>query len=403
VSGWRHQAPARSPLSATALLAGVRAAAARNGQSRRAEARVVALLRERHSPRAVVLTESGTAALTAALIGVLKDRPGSPVAVPAFSCYDLATASVGADAPVVLYDIDPHTLAPDLVSLRGTLRQGAAVIVVAHLYGCPVDLVEVNRLAAETGTIVIEDAAQGAGATLDGRPVGGQGSLAILSFGRGKGLTGGNGGALLAYDAAGERVVERVRGWLGAPRRGWPELLTAAAQLFFERPNLYALPAALPFLRLGQTIYRAPRPLRAPTSVSCPIIAASWTLGEQEVEVRRRNAARLLVELRRQPGFEAIRLAQRARPGYLRLPVLAAPEGRRAAVAAAARQLGVAPGYPNVLCDLEPFGQRCLNRDAAFPGGRLLAARLCTLPTHSGLGGPDLARLEQWIRVVGGR
>ncbi len=123
MSGWRHQAPVRSPLSAAALLAGVRAAAARNGQSTRAEARVVALLRERYSPRAVVLTDSGTAALTAALIGVLKDRPRSPVAVPAYSCYDLATAAVGADAPVVLYDTDPHTLAPDLASLRGTLRQ----------------------------------------------------------------------------------------------------------------------------------------------------------------------------------------------------------------------------------------------------------------------------------------
>jgi dTDP-4-amino-4,6-dideoxygalactose transaminase len=137
--------------------------------------------------------------------------------------------------------------------------------------------------------------------------------------------------------------------------------------------------------------------------VSCPVIAASWRLAEREVEVRRRNAERLLVELRRQAGFETIHPFRHARPSYLRLPVLASLEGRRAAVEVAARRLGVAPGYPKALCDLEPFAPRCLNRDNAFPGGRLLAARLCTLPTHGRLDGCDLASLEQWIRAVGGR
>ncbi len=238
---------------------------------------------------------------------------------------------------------------------------------------------------------------------LNGRPAGTQSSLAILSFGRGKGLTGGSGGALLAYDDAGERVLRQVRGSLGAPRRGWPELLAVTAQLLLERPSLYALPAALRFLHLGETIYRQPRPLRAPTRASCPIIAATWTLAEREVEVRQRNAARLLVELRRQPGFETIRTPPRAQPGYLRLPVLTAPVERRSEVLAAARHLGVTPGYPRALDDLERFAPRCLNRDEAFPGGRVLAPRLCTLPTHGRLGRRDLARLEQWIRAVGGR
>jgi len=402
VKRWRHQLPVYSPLSARALLVGLRAAA-RNGHSGRGEERLIALLKKRYSPTGVLLTDSGTTALTAALIGVLGDRRGAPVAIPAFSCYDLATAADGADVPVLLYDTDPHTLAPDLASLQATLRRGAAAIVVVHLYGCPVDVVEVNRLAAETGAIVIEDAAQAAGATVNDRSAGTQGSLAVLSFGRGKGLTGGSGGALLAHDAAGERALERVRGLLGEARRAWPELLAITAQLLLERPSLYALPAALPFLRIGQTIYREPRPLRAPTRGSCPVVAATWTLAEREAEVRRRNAERLLVALQREPGFETVRLPDRARPGYLRLPVLTSPAVRRAAGDPAARRLGVMPGYPKALCDLERFAPRCLNRDAAYPGGRMLAARLCTLPTHGRLDARDLARLEQWIRAVGGR
>jgi len=403
VSGWRHQAPVHSPLSAAALLAGARAAVSRNGVPSQAEVRVAALLRERYAAKAVLLTDSGTAALTAALIAVLKDRPGSPVALPAYACYDLATAAEGAGARVILYDLDPHTLGPDVAQVDATLRQGAVAIVVVHFYGCPVDLGLVNRLAATTGAVVIEDAAQALGSTLNNRPAGSQSSLAVLSFGRGKGLTGGSGGALLAHDAAGQRILDRAQGLLGEARRGWPELLAITAQFLLERPNVYALPAALPFLHLGETIYRTPRPLRAPTSASCSVVAATWQLAEREADVRRRNAERLLVELRWQPGFEAITTPPHARPGYLRLPVLVSPAARRSAAEPAARRLGVMGGYPKVLCDLERFSPRCLNRDGAFPGSRLLAARLCTLPTHGQLRIRDFERLALWIRAVGGR
>ncbi len=405
MSHWRYQIPVHSPLSAAALLAGARAAVSRNGVPSRADAQVAALLRERYAAKAVLLTDSGTAALTAALLAVLKERPGSPVALPAYACYDLATAAEGAGASVLLYDLDPHTLAPDLSQIDAALRHGAAAIVVVHFYGCPVDLGLVNRLTATWGggAVVIEDAAQALGSTLNNRPAGSQSSLAVLSFGRGKGLTGGSGGALLAHDAAGQRILERAQGLLGEARRGWPELLSITAQFLLERPSVYALPAALPFLHLGETIYRTPRVLRRPTSASCPVVAATWRLAEREVEVRRRNAERLLVELRWQPGFEVITTPPHARPGYLRLPVLASLAARRSAAEPAARRLGVMGGYPKVLCDLERFSPQCLNRDGAFPGSRLLAARLCTLPTHGQLRIRDFERLALWIRAVGGR
>ncbi|HYU08055.1 MAG TPA: aminotransferase class I/II-fold pyridoxal phosphate-dependent enzyme [Gemmatimonadales bacterium] len=403
MTAWRHQVPVHSPLSMAALLAGARAAVAHNGGSARAEEHVVELLKERYSAMAVLLTESGTAALTAALHGALRDRPGAAVALPAYACYDLATAAEGAGVSVFLYDVDPHTLAPDLAQLRAALNQGAAAVVVVHLYGYPVDLAQVSAVAAETGAVVIEDAAQAAGAVVKDRPAGTQGSLTVLSFGRGKGLTGGSGGALLANDDVGEQVLARERRLLGPSRRGWPDLLAIAARLLLEHPNLYGLPAALPFLRLGETIYREPRRPRAPTRVSCPVISATWTLAEREVEVRRCNAERLLIELRRQPAFETISAPPNARPGYLRLPVLASPAARCSATDTAARRLGVMPGYPSPLSDLERLASHCVNRNASFPGGRALATRLFTLPTHGRLGVHDLERLEQWIRTVGGR
>ena len=400
---WRRQFPVHSPVDATALFAGVRALAAHNGAHERWEARVKTLLKERYGARSVLLTDSGTAALTASLLGVLRDRTGgapAPVALPAYACYDVATAADGAGAPVFLYDIDPATLAPDIAQVQAALRHGARAVVVAHLYGCPVNLGELNDLTSAAGAVVIEDAAQAAGATVNGRPAGGQASLAVLSFGRGKGLTGGGGGALLAMDETGERILERVRRHKFAKaRRGWPELATITAQWLFQHPSLYAIPAALPLLHLGETLYRAPRPLRAPTAVSCRVIAASWAAAEREVHVRRRNAERLLDALRWQRAFQTVTTAPDTRAGYLRLPVLASPAARRAAGEADARSLGVMPGYPQALCDLVPFNKQCLNRETGFPGSRLLAERLLTFPTHGRLDSRDLEGLEQWIRA----
>ena len=385
----------------SALLVGMRAAVSRNGAHEHAVARVEALLRERYAPRSVLLTESGTAALTAALLGLQHGGSAKAVAIPAYSCYDVATAAEGAGAPVLLYDLDPRSLAPDLAHLRAVLRQGAAAVVVAHLYGCPVDLGEINRLAAQSGAVVIEDAAQGAGATIHGRPVGTRGSLGVLSFGRGKGVTGGGGGALLAFDDVGMRALARARSLLGEPRRGWTELGTITAQMLLERPTLYAAPASLPFLRLGQTTYREPRPLREPATVACAVLATTWGLAEREAEIRRANAARLLAAVQDQSGFATIETSAAAQPGYLRLPVIASADSRRAVVAGAARRLGVMPGYPRALCDVERVQRRCQNRHNQFSGSRLLAARVCTLPTHSRLSADDLVRLERWIRDAG--
>jgi dTDP-4-amino-4,6-dideoxygalactose transaminase len=372
-----------------------------NGRSEAAVERLTDLVRARYSPAALLLTDSGTTALRTALVAVLQERPGAAVALPAFCCYDLATAANGADVPVVLYDTDPHTLTPDLASLRRALRLNVGAIVVVHLYGYPVDLVEVNRLAAEAGAIVIEDAAQGAGGTLRKRPLGTQSALAVLSFGRGKGMTGGSGGALLAHDGAGERIVERARALIAQPARGWSGLVAVAAQMLLERPQLYAVPAALPFLHLGETVYRRPHTPRAATPASCAVVSATWTLADQEVETRQSNAARLLAARQRAGargrGFEMIRPAGDARPGYLRLPLLASLEARRSAVASDVRRMGIGPSYPKVLGDLDQLAARCANRDEALPGARTLAQRLVTLPTHGRLGEADLTCIERWL------
>lgn len=389
---WRRQLPAYSPLTLRAVAAGSAGLVFGAG---RARAAVAAMLGRAYSCDDVLLTDSGTGALMLAIRGSLAGAPGACVALPAYGCYDLATAADGAHAPVVLYDLDPTTLAPDLASLTRALARGTRAVVLVHWYGIPADPDPVRAVAQDAGALLIEDAAQSAGATWRGRPLGTFGDLSVLSFGRGKGTTAGRGGALLAHGPAGSTAFERMRSEVGPTANGRREYLPLAAQWLLGRPSVYAAPSALPFLRLGETWYHTPTPVRAMSPVAARVLSVTLRLGEREVRVRQANARRLLA--RPAAGLTWVQVPSGGEPSYLRLPSVAVPAIRAAAVGPEARALGIMPGYPHALCDLRGFGKRVVNRGDGFPVARTLAERLVTLPTHSRLSERDLVRLETWL------
>jgi len=235
---WRRQLPAYSPLPLRAVVAGAAGLLSGPGSAR---AFVTATLARNYGSDDVLLTDSGTGALTLAIGASLAGQPGASVALPAYGCYDLATAADGAGSPVLLYDLDPATLAPDLASLRRALERGARAVVLAHWYGIPVDPESVSAAGA-AGVTVIEDAAQGAGAAWRGRQLGSFGDLAVLSFGRGKGNTAGRGGALVAHGAPGSAAFARAHPQVARARRGAQECVQLKAQWLLGRSALYAVP-----------------------------------------------------------------------------------------------------------------------------------------------------------------
>jgi dTDP-4-amino-4,6-dideoxygalactose transaminase len=342
--------------------------------------------------RGVVLTDSGTTALTLAIRALLREAGTDRVAIPGYSCYDLATAVRGAGARAVLYDLNPATLGPDWDSLGRALEAGVGAVVVAYLYGLPFDLRRVRAIADAAGVPVIEDAAQGVGASIGGKPLGSFGDLAVLSFGRGKGVTGGRGGALLALTEAGASAARREQ-LPGHRARGVMELVTLGAQALLARPSLYALPASLPFLGLGETVYRAPRPLRRESRVSAAVAEVNWAMREREIAVRRVNAERLVRAAEEGSWLRSYRPFEGAEAGWLRFPVLA-PEDAAPRLRAA-RALGVMPAYPRALADLAPLP---LAAEPVTPEARVLARRLWTLPTHSLLGEREVIALGTLLR-----
>lgn len=344
---------------------------------------------QRHYGLHPLLLDSGTSALTLALLAsrTPQDRP---VALPAFGCFDLATALIGAGRPAVLYDVSPETLGPDWGSLRHALMAGADTVVVAHLFGVPVDLAAARALTNEFGATLIEDAAQGVGGRWADRPLGAHGDLSVLSFGRGKGLTGGGGGALLSREIDANPVLERV-GALSSLKSGIALLL----QELLSPPALYGLPASLPFLELGATHHREPTPPRAPTRWSARVLVSALEDVSRHTEGRR-SRARYLSGAAAAAAVPTVNLATSGEPGWLRYPLVLPTD---ADVIAIPRALGVTRSYPIAL-DVLPALRGHITVPHPVTGARTLAARLVTLPTHAFVNDNDLKRLETWLHAL---
>jgi dTDP-4-amino-4,6-dideoxygalactose transaminase len=140
---------------------------------------------------------SGTDALRLGLVAV-GVGPGDEVITPAFSFVASATTIVMAGAQPVFVDIEPATCALDPDALEAAITPRTRAIVVVHLYGHPAPMDRIAAIARRRGVALVEDAAQAIGATWDGRPVGGWGDAACLSFYPTKNLGAcGDGGLLL--------------------------------------------------------------------------------------------------------------------------------------------------------------------------------------------------------------
>jgi len=384
---WRRLPPVLSPVTPRALVDGVAAVA---GLHSDAEEKVRSVLRQRYGYVDALLTDSGTSALILALRGIV--GAGGTVAYPGYACIDLTAAAVGAGVRVRLYDVDPLTLSPDLDSVRAAIRRGVDAIVVAHLYGYPADIVGVRQLAAEQGIPVIEDAAQGAGGVLHSAALGSLGDVSILSFGRGKGTTGGSGGAILVRNPAQAAWMRSTRKLLKTGSQGVIDVLTLAAQSVLSHPNLYSVPSSIPGLKLGEMVYHAPHQPRAISAASAAILRSTLDLENREVLRRRARAKDLLSRLRGIPDVTPVRAIVGGESGFLRLALIDAA-GRRTPRG----DLGALRGYPMTLDQHPELQSQLISGEFGGKGSQFLRDRLFTVPTHARVTPADVAGLSEWL------
>jgi dTDP-4-amino-4,6-dideoxygalactose transaminase len=392
----RHQLPVYSPISLAALARG----GGRAGAGREALAPLEAALASAYDARRVALAQSGTAALQLAIETAIRHRAlPRQVALPAFCCYDVATAAVGADCRIALYDVDPVTLQPDLPSLARVLGAGAAVAVAVELYGVPLDWGPLRALADAHGAVLIEDAAQGHGGRWRDRPLGSLGEISVLSFGRGKGWTGGAGGAILLREAFARATLPSLAP--ADPAAGRRVGLRYLAQWIVGRPAVYRIPRSIPALGLGETLYHEPAPPAEMSAFSATVALATLGSAEREAGFRRANAHIYEQALRGLTPFGGVPAPSGSEAGYLRYPVRV-PDARAVVSPVSNQRLGIAPSYPTTLADLPAVSARRIQAQEPLPGAERLVRELITLPTHSRLTVRERARIVEVVRGSGG-
>jgi dTDP-4-amino-4,6-dideoxygalactose transaminase len=156
--------------------------------------------------RKALLTHSCTAALEMAAI-LANIGPGDEVIMPSYTFVSTANAFVLRGGVPVFVDIRRDTLNIDESLIEAAITAKTKAIVPVHYAGVGCDMDAIVTIAERHDLLVIEDAAQGATASYKGRPLGGIGHLAAVSFHETKNLITGEGGALFINDA---RFLERA-------------------------------------------------------------------------------------------------------------------------------------------------------------------------------------------------
>jgi dTDP-4-amino-4,6-dideoxygalactose transaminase len=160
---------------------------------------------------------SGTAALTL-ILRAYNVGPGDEVIVPAHTFIASALAVLHVGATPVLCDVDDATGLIDPAAARAAVGPRTAAIIAVRLYGQACDMDALGALARPHGLLVVEDAAQAAGATYRGWRAGSLGAAAGFSFYPGKNLGAlGDGGAICTNDA---RLAARLRRLRNLGQRG---------------------------------------------------------------------------------------------------------------------------------------------------------------------------------------
>ena len=123
---------------------------------------------------------SGTGALHLAM-AALGVGPGQEVIVPAYMWVSVIAAVVNLGAIPVLADID-DTFCIDPAAIEAQITPRTAGIIAVHMSGAPANIKEIQKVAKKHGLFLLEDCAQCAGGTVDGKKVGTYGDMAILQL-----------------------------------------------------------------------------------------------------------------------------------------------------------------------------------------------------------------------------
>jgi dTDP-4-amino-4,6-dideoxygalactose transaminase len=268
--------------------------------------------------------------------------------------------------------------------LERTLGPDTLCVVAHHLFGVPSDIVGIRAACRGRGIFVVEDAAQAMGVEVNGHTLGTLGDAGIFSLGRGKNITCGSGGVVITRSPDIAAALDGQYRQIGKPPRREivVDFVKASLMTIFVRPRLYWIPAALPFLHLGETVFPKNIPLQRLSGLKAGLLHNWRRRLNRSNQIRSETAAYFSQRLR-------LRMTGEGSHPYLRLPVLAeTPSNKQRLFSMSnASGLGLSAAYPTSIDQIPEI--RPLINGQRFPSAHRVAANLFTIPTHHWLSAKD--------------
>ncbi len=149
-----------------------------------------------HKKKYAISVSNGTAALEVALKS-LNLKKGSEIIIPAFSIISTALCVVKNNLKPILVDVDLDTWNMNPEEILKKINSKTKAIIITHIYGFPVDMSRVLKIAKRKKIFIIEDAAEVIGQRYKNRLCGSFGDVSTFSFYANKHITTGEGGMIL--------------------------------------------------------------------------------------------------------------------------------------------------------------------------------------------------------------
>lgn len=156
----------------------------------------------------LLFVTNGTVALQMAIKAL--DLKGEIITTP-FSFVATTSSIVWEGCTPVFVDIDPHSLNIDPTKIEAAITKNTSAILATHVYGNPCDVDAIEKIATQYGLKVIYDGAHAFGVKVNGKSIFEYGDISTCSLHATKLFHSGEGGLVVAKDAALNKKLEYIR------------------------------------------------------------------------------------------------------------------------------------------------------------------------------------------------
>ncbi|NKB37599.1 MAG: hypothetical protein GKR93_10580 [Gammaproteobacteria bacterium] len=334
-------------------------------------------------PYGVEFYNSGTEALASAIVRCLKeDDSKNEVLVPAYTCPDLISAIIFAGGQPVLIDFEENSSWMNLEELTNKIGPASAVIIAVNFLGIRERIEKLRSIASEKGLRLIEDSAQSF--PLNMRKYVDSTDLTVLSFGRGKPVNMGSGGAVIYNKSDSIPASGNETNLSDSTIKKISYYLRSSLYNVVLSPFVFGFVRYVPLLGIGLTRYKPLASIQPmDTTISSCLDQNIKQFCSKGIDIQNSYRERISELGAKKVINLPVKTNMDKDIPLLRYPILILDSGKRVLAhdRLNAEGLGASIMYPAILPSLNGL-EDVLVSQKGFVNAQYFAERILTLPTH---------------------